>query len=179
VRDELNHDGYGEYRAAVVMDRGVTFEPRCIQDTLKRIEYYGTTRNDFRLSIRHTIQNREIVKDRQRASFDVHRAYRAFHERLWHSLTAPACDHYDEESQIQLPMGVTTGSALGWDEDNKVASEKIPGRVFVALSKGDSSTRWLAVAMSQRNTVIRGASTCVACAIDYATSLPGKWLVVI
>jgi hypothetical protein len=177
VRD-AEGDGGGGMPCIKVLDRGSSFVPRCVEHTVKRVEYYGTTRSDFRLSIRHSVELRTSVDGALDSRYDLHRSYRAFHEGLWQSVVTPECFH-EEQSSVHLPVGVAAGSAIGWDEDDDNGPEEIPERVCIALSKGDSSTRWLAVAMSERNMVIRSLSTCVTCAINHATSLPGKWLVII
>ena len=162
-----------------ILDRGSTYVPRCVEHVVKRIEYYATTRDDFRLSIRHNVELRSASESVAEARFVISRSLRSFHEGLWGSVIAPTCSHEEKEydlKPVELPPGVAAGTSLDWDEDS---DREEPETICIALAKNDPNTRWLCVAMSERKVMIRGISTCVICAVNSAAALPGKWLVLI
>ena len=178
VRDAEDHETNSMMPCRKILDRGNMYVPRCVEHVVERVEYYATTRNDFRLSIQHSIEASESDVE---SRFDCSRSLRSFHDGLWNSIMAPSCSHEEKEydsKPVELPPGVAAGTALDWDEDGEVDRGE-PEMVCIALTKNDPNTRWLSVALSERKVMIRGPSTCVICAVSSVASLPGKWLVLI
>ncbi|CAI6336553.1 unnamed protein product [Periconia digitata] len=153
--DELQSHLMSDLPFRQMLDRN-TYIARCVERGVNRTEYYATGRSDFQLSIQHSVER-------------------------YNGATGPRFDYYKCDHQeplgseaVRLPLGVATATGVGWYFDGE------PERIIIALKKGDSLARWIAIAgCRSRTVVLRGRSTCISCTLSFTASLPGKWLVII
>lgn len=175
-----------------VVETGIPeYTPRCLSPVKERIEYYGTASNGFHLTIKFRGSHRETIRDKT-PSFECQSAYRQFHDNLWKTFPAPACQHClnDSPGVAVAKLNVDAATVAGhwaWysgERGSRKGNGAIAERLIIVLVKGDARARWLAVgvasdAASTRRTMLRGPDSCEECAVDAAAKLPGKWFVII
>lgn len=171
-----------------VIDRSGPYVPRCFTRVVKRMEYYSSRSRDFWLSIRYDIEEAwpEGVK-----KYSLYGSYRQFHEALWGVVKTLPCEHpkRDTESE-ELDLGVVTVKGFDWTMEDTTKDH----RICVCLVKGDARARWLVVGGIvqdvdnegenlpeglQRRVMLRSDNCCVKCAVLSASSMEGKWLVIL
>ena len=169
------------------IEKSGSYVPRCFTPVVKRTEHYSSRSKDFWLSIRYDIVESwpEGVK-----KYSLYASYRQFHEALWGVVKTEACPHpHDPRKEEELDLGVVTVKGFDWTTESGTEND----RVCVCLVMGDSRARWLIVGGIIQDTdeavnvpdglarrvMLRCDSCCVACAVKAASSLEGKWLVIL
>ncbi|KAI7788230.1 hypothetical protein LA080_012296 [Diaporthe eres] len=186
VRDMTDIGGDGMIPARKITDRGQVCEPRCVEQVVNRVEYYSTSKDEFRLSIRHCMELHTSSMANVDCRYDIYRSYRAFHDGLWESTLVPSCEHDQVRVQtdfIELLPDMAAGTALDWSNEGQEGDIEEDERLCVALVKGNPHSRWLAVAEAgfdmPRNVALRGPTTCATCALKWAAKRAGKWLIIV
>jgi len=175
--------GRGDTSDFIIDHRESFYVPRCVSPVSKREEYHTTRDNSFDISLkfsgRHEIGNSPW--------FGIQTSYRALHDALWATITAPKCEHCEGEivnirsQNVELGLDVVTAAGIWSFGEGK---NPLPMRIIVVLVKGDRHARWLAVngplhGRKLRNIMLRGCQSCEDCAVKAASRLPGNWFVII
>jgi hypothetical protein len=170
-----------------VIEKSGSYVPRCFTPVVKRTEHYSSRSKDFWLSIRYDIVESwpEGVK-----KYSLYASHRQFHEALWGVVKTAPCAHPKDLSKNEvLDLGVVTVKGFDWTSEMGTENH----RICVCLVTGDSRARWLVIGgiirdadgaenVSEgltRRVMLRCDSCCVNCAIQSASSLEGKWLVIL
>jgi hypothetical protein len=170
-----------------VIEKSGSYVPRCFTPVVKRTEHYSSRSRDFWLSIRYDIVESwpEGVK-----KYSLYASHRQFHEALWGVVKTAPCAHPKDLSKSEvLDLGVVTVKGFDWTSEMGTENH----RICVCLVTGDSRARWLVIGgiirdadgaenVSEgltRRVMLRCDSCCVNCAIQSASSLEGKWLVIL
>jgi hypothetical protein len=99
------------------------------------------------------------------------------------------CAHPKNVEREELDLGVVTVKGLHWTKESSTENK----RICVCLVKGDSRARWLVIAGIitdtedfenipeglERQVMLRCDDCCVGCAVQSASSMQGKWLVIL
>ncbi|KAN0120180.1 hypothetical protein V8E51_002388 [Hyaloscypha variabilis] len=169
-----------------VIEKSGSYIPRCFTPVTKRIEHYSSRSKDFWLSIRYDVEEvwPEGVK-----RYSLYASPRQFHEALWGVVKTEPCEHPENDERQELDLGVVTVKGLHWTLESGTENK----RICVCLVKGDSRARWLVIAGIitdlgkdenvpeglERQVMLRCAGCCVGCAVKSASSMKGKWLVIL
>ena len=170
-----------------VIEKSGSYVPRCLTPVVKRTEHYSSRSKDFWLSIRYDIV--ESWPDGVK-KYSLYASHRQFHEALWLVVKTEPCGHaQDPPQREELDLGVVTVKGFDWTAESGTENH----RVCVCLVMGDSRARWLVVGGIIQDTdeaenvpdglarrvMLRCDSCCVDCAVKAASSLEGKWLVIL
>ena len=184
----------GNGRHPVIIDRGPSYLPRCVTPVTKRTEMYSSRSKEFWLSIRFDVdESSSPLRSGEQAKFPLYASYRQFHGALCGVIKTARCSHADEDPQpLQLDLGVVTAKGFQWVSGD-VGDDT---RICILLVRNDSRARWLAVCnliyrkwgidvyydetyRLERRVVLRCPGCCDDCAVKFASSMPGKWLVIL
>jgi hypothetical protein len=169
-----------------VIEKSGSYIPRCFTPVTKRTEHYSSRSKEFWLSIRYDIEESwtEGVK-----KYSLYASHRQFHEALWGVVKTEPCAHPKNVEREELDLGVVTVKGLHWTKESGTENK----RTCVCLVKGDSRARWLVIAGIitdtetsenvpeglERQVMLRCDDCCVGCAVQSASSMQGKWLVIL
>lgn len=163
------------------------YVPRCFTPVTKRIEYYSSRSEEFWLSIRYDVKESwpEGVK-----KYSLYASHRQFREALWGVIKTTSCVHpKDTLKSEELDLGVVTVKGFDWTKETGTGDH----RIHVCLVKGDSRARWLVIGGIvqdtddaenvpkglKRRVMLRCDNCCVKCAVQSASRMEGKWLVIL
>ena len=170
-----------------VIDKSGTYVPRCFTKVVKRTEQYTSRSRDFWLSIRYDIEEGWPEGTKK---YSLYGSHRQFHEALWGVVKPTPCGHSKRENETEeLDLGVVTAKGFDWTAEDGTKSH----RICVCLVKGDSRARWLVLGGIVQDTdegenlpdgldrqvMLRCDNCCVKCAVLQASSIDGKWLVIL
>lgn len=118
--------------------------------------------------------------------------YGGMQEDLWETFTAPCCDHPRVANPGPTKLGPDAAALLGFGTRGEACvrqePEVYPERIIIYLTRGDSRIRWLAIKHAAsgrrcdplpRQVMLRTDGCCDACALEYTTSLPGRWTLIL
>lgn len=133
----------------VVTDRGATYNPRCLSTVKKRTEYYASGKDDFQASVCFQVNECLGSDDNTGREYEIFRSYRALHQGLWVTHTAPPCEDVKTDNSTthtaKLGLDVAACTGIDWPEEDGNGDGDVPERICIALVKGDRRARWLAV----------------------------------
>ena len=172
-----------------IIEESGSYVPRCVTPVVKRTEYYSSRSKEFWLSVRYDIRETwpEEVKE-----YSLYASHRQFHEALWGVVKSEPCTHpKDTLNSEELDLGVVTVKGFDWTADE--FSLKKHHRICICLVKGDPGARWLVIGGIVRDTdnaenvpkgltrrvMLRCNNCCVSCAVQSASSMEGRWLVIL
>jgi len=182
----------GQIRAPMIIDNRDSYLPRCVSPVVKRTECYSSRGRGFLLTIRYDIdESGTRLRAGEEAKFSIYASYAEFHKGLWGVVKTLACPHpKDSNKPVKLDLGVTTAKGFPW------ASGEVNGdpRICISLVKSDPRARWLTIngivendkkdldelhdALGRR-VMLRCDDCCEDCAVQAASMMNGKWLVIL
>ena len=172
--------------------------PRAVAEVTHRMEYWITGSREFEMSIIMVV---EPGKDSELHQFDFQPIkdwtyHRYMHEQIWETFTTPACDHQPEaRPKKPLNLGPEAVAILGWSTGEAMHGGPYTQRILIFLIRGDSRVRWLAVRNAtglgtpigseapepsdKSEVMLRTLDCCDECALNHASALPGKWILIL
>lgn len=178
-------------RPPVRIDAGESYLPRCLSPVVKRTEQYSSRGTSFLLTIRYDVdESGTPLRAGEEAKFSVYATYHPFFQGLWDLMKTSPCPHLRSGNvPVKLDVGVTTAKGFNW-----ASADVVNERICINLVKGDARARWLSVAgcfedddkpLRQghdamfRQVMLRLDDCCEDCAVQSASAMPGKWLVIL
>lgn len=180
-------DGLGRitvyYPEYATIQRQLTYTPRSAVRAIQVSQYWSTTEQEFEMTFFYSVElGAEWKTSAKIAKFEHLSSCRDMLYSIWETFLTKPCSH---EEFFALPrssarLGPEAAAVLGWRETTEDMSRQ-PERILVFLTRGNPHARWLAVTgqSSDRMIMLRTATCCDECALEYVASLPGRWILVL
>ena len=164
------------------IERGPKYTPRAVGHVVGTREFWSTQMDHFELKIQIELRH----PNRQHRVWREILGCKSMHEALWRVFTTPACPHAAERASVGTPakrevkLGPDAVAILGW---SYTQSMRCSEKVLIFLTRGDCHLRWVAISgtrsFGRREIGLRTLTCCEECALDYFSSKPGKWVLIL
>ena len=182
----------GHIRTPIIVDKGNSYLPRCLNKVHKRTEHYSSRIDEFLLSVRFDIEDFERPQyisrrypEEGNTRYSIYASQSDFHEALWGIIKTIPCRHAKGDGRpLPLDLGTVTVAGLTWANGDGQATS----RICICLVHGDARARWLVVhglvpnsepGALRRQVLLRCDGCCEDCAVKTASAMKGNWLVVL
>ena len=181
------------YPSPILVLRGRDYTPRAAARGLKRSEFWSSRTEEFELFIvLHVSLNPEWRKhvDTDVTTFQEFITCGNMHRILCQTFLTSACDHDQYNLPQSVKLGPDAATILGWMHDDG-QEEPCTERVLIYLTRGDAKIRWLALKNAVRTPIerelvdcprevmLRTENCCDTCALEQATAMPQKWILIL